>query len=188
MRLNRSLYHVPEWTEADGTKFSAGSLEDLFRLVAEYRVRKGLPAGNPEEEFTARMCLEFPAMCHRRGAAPRKAVGIPSGAGGLKEKVLTWLAAVVQRPTAKVSKAEADRRAQVCAACPMMRDSSGGCSSCADTMRALRNEILGARRESYPGLGGCAVLGEDCRASVWIEQPAANNPQLPVKCWRKPSN
>lgn len=87
-----------------------------------------------------------------------------------------------------VDQSEAERRAEICAKCPMQISASGcwGCKGIAGMLPA----IAGARKTSYdPQLKACGVCG--CYNAVAVHLPkegqGGDGLEFPEWCWKKPN-
>lgn len=166
---------------------TGGSLEELFAKIAAYRRRHKMEPGNPEKEFTDRFCEDNPAYCFGapKGTAKREAPRL-----GLNTRILNWVERMVSlaKKFRRVDKAEAKRRADICAGCPKQKEWESQCTTCAVSVRQIRRSLVGrlmAKFSEPTRLRGCDVLGEDPQISVWMDIPPVKNPDLPKGCWRR---
>lgn len=89
----------------------------------------------------------------------------------------------------KVDIEEANRRATICAACPLNQP-SGGCSACAaNAMREAVTQILGRDRTvAHDSLNVCHICGCSLKVAVWVpmELLLKHKPETadrPAWCW-----
>src|SRR6266446_9955804 len=89
MTLNPNVYpkggHF--FTESDGTRIAGDTWAGVIERVRRYRVRRGLPEGNPTAEVITQACAREPVICVRDNPAYDHQVR----RGNFKGRVLTWL-------------------------------------------------------------------------------------------------
>jgi hypothetical protein len=86
-----------------------------------------------------------------------------------------------------VPQSEANRRAEICAGCPMNR-SIAGCTPCRNLVSLVFNVIGNRRTPLDARLGACGVCGCSLSASVHIPLenfPAKPKYEYPDWCWKK---
>lgn len=212
MRINVNLRPSGGYVfkDHDGSMHRSSSWPAVIQKVRDYRVRKGQPEGNAEDEVMKQACERYPTLCGAtannipptgvgrvrsaprppvivQASAPRRATAAP-----LKARVLLWLTELFNRrvrrePIALVSPEEAAARESICAACPKNMEMEGsGCSSCRKILSDYRDSIIKSRRR-FDRLHGCAVLGVDLVTAVHLDEVRVDNPALPANCWRKAS-
>lgn len=192
LKINAGLYpHKGRFfIDIDGARHSGQSWAEIAKKVTDYRKRAGLPAGKPADEITAQVCARDPSVCNKAETGPVQTRRVGVG-GTMKGRVLEWVNGMRRhkhetgQPLGKVSSAEAAKRAEICAGCPRDKDISKTCSTCAETLSAMRKELTGDSRVFDDRLGGCEALGIDLRLAVHLDEVRVHNPELPAHCWRK---
>jgi len=185
MKFNQNLHPKNGgylFIESDGSPLRGDSFRSLVARVQDYRKRNGFSLGDPEGEVTQQLCARNPALCsHETPAAKRKKQEV-----SLKGRLLSWLSRQRQKkqPLDFVDAQLAERRAAICASCPMNQALPEGCSSCRVAVREMREELLGNRKIDRR-LYGCIILGHDCAVATHLEEIRTDNPELPAQCWRK---
>lgn len=120
--------------------------------------------------------------------------GIPTGPRTVHwshiESFLKTLAAFVVGPDPLVSQEEADRRASICARCPM-NVGMHGCAMCRSALDALREKLTTRRTALDDQLKACGWCSCDNRAQVHVPLSAlaAGKKSLPLPptwCWQHP--
>ena len=185
--FNPNLYPPDGYVfeDSDGVKHRGDSWKDLFRLIREYRVRNGKPAGDIEAEVNTQHCAKAPGLCH----APPGPPPAPLSAG-INHRVLNWLGYILtnrrQKGTpALVAPEEAARRAAICAVCPQQHALSSACEACLHSVRDARKAILAEVTPANRSLSPCGALGEDCFVSVHLDLKPENEPGMTPECWRR---
>jgi hypothetical protein len=171
--------------ETDGTIFRGPNWNSVLKQVVAYRERAKLPKGDPLREITEQACARQPAICFddQGRVAPKTQLS-------LKSKCLKWLNGFFQakekgESLAFVSAGEAEKRAEICRACPANHDLNiSGCSSCKQSFAEFRKGILESRVQ-LKGVHGCGVLAVDLKVAVHLDEIRIDNPNLPAVCWRK---
>jgi hypothetical protein len=120
------------------------------------------------------------------GAVVQPDASMPALTFALAARFLNTMIGVI-RDRKFVSREEAERRAAICLACPLHRDSIGGCASCSALLRKVERSM-----KAYPldaRLGWCGACG--CRLSVkcFLENSTLNRaetekPPYHESCWR----
>lgn len=181
------------FVDEDGVRHRDSSWELLARRVASYRKRAGKPPGDPLAEIQAQVCARLPQYCVdtdvQPAPAPRRAAREPIGSGALTERVLKWLADMLNLRRAggagKVSAAVAAQRARICAGCPMNQGLNQSCGRCARTRKEAAGVLLEGTQRVNGKLGGCKVLGVDNSVAVHLDLGRDNRDGLPGHCWRR---
>jgi hypothetical protein len=170
--------------EDDGTVIVGKSWSAVIARLKSYRNRNKKKTGNAEREVYAQACKQSPETCSGDSSEQRFARQVVS----VKGRVLAWFARMRQKRDSQgisfVGDDERNQRVQICAGCPNNTQYPGGCSSCKKVVTEFRKDLVGGRAIDSR-LAGCAVLGEDVAASVWLEEVREENNDLPAHCWRK---
>lgn len=182
--------------DEDGVKHKADQWEHLAVRLATYRKKAGKPPGDPHAEIEAQVCARQPGYCRETQQVPstprevaRQQTSPRYNPGQLTKRVVRWLLSMLKARRAggakRVTPAEARRRAEICARCPMQRGLSQACGSCTATKKQAAEVLMAGARRVPQELNGCVALGEDTSISVYIEQDPAKPDGLPAECWRK---
>ncbi len=186
--MNPNLYPPNGYLfrERDGSVHRGLSWKDVKKKVKEYRERNNIPVGDVWEEIMTQQCASSPGLCRDSDPGPVRVVN-----DGLtfNKKVIGWLAwALGQKRLndwALVDEDEVDRRAAICASCPMQKSLNESCGACLETIRTSRKVLLDGKKPKYQNLQPCAPLEEDCASSVHaILEPKVSH-ALPGNCWRR---
>lgn len=176
-------YTQPE----SGHFFSGISWNQLFESVGKHRRGNGYDVAEGwelrfEEEFCVQNQLVGTRWCPREDHREK-----PPGCGGY-EAVRRFLNSSLNIIKAKgdvfVDQKEADRRAAVCAGCPM-NATVPACYGC-NGFRAMISKIRGSRTTAQdPHLRQCAVCCCENSVKVWIKEEVVDNSGLeyPPHCW-----
>jgi hypothetical protein len=157
------------------TWFSGPTLDIVIQKVTDYRVANSLPIGDPSREIQ-----DFNAAKTRKIVPTKISVT-------LRERVVKWIESQLRIKPKYVDEAEADRRAAICAQCPhnLAKWTEGEkCKRCVENANRGTAIILMGRKQ-HPPIGACDILEQHNRAAVWLDQPKADNPDLPDFCWKK---
>lgn len=182
-------YRVPE----DGSTISAGSVPQLIKDVLRYYQVNGfqIPPALDDAVLT-HICTTYWQCLDN---------GIPNSVA--KGAVRSWSLQDVARFSqtlfgaliggTKVTQAEADRRAAICASCPANVRPEGcvGCNS-----RAMKEAIALVSRAGKtrfdPVLFSCRFCGCFINSVIWFplevlqkNTPTEENRDLPAHCWKK---
>ncbi len=173
-----------KFRERDGSVHRGNSWEHLRKVVEAYRLRAGRPVGDVWTEIQDQICGAAPGFCREVADGPDVKQGTP-----FNGKILQWLAWAIGRKRVNAWKAvteeEALRRAAICQGCPKQRGLSQVCGQCIKDVNAARLVLRDGVPSAHQNLHPCAVLKEDCAASVHAELTPSNNPELPAHCWRR---
>lgn len=195
-------YHYEE----NGKKIveDAISYEDLIERLAKYRAANGLPLGDPQRDVDRYICTNYPNMCGGQMPTP-----VDDGTDPIelcygqpvkrtpRERVMQWAANRMQKvgQIELVDRDEANRRATVCAMCPMKRrwnEPVEGCPGCNAYVEEAEVNLFKIRRAKHTDLqiGGhmCDVAGHDLETASFLEEPALRHRRnyaglLPSNCW-----
>jgi hypothetical protein len=165
----------------------------LVKKVSQHRQNNNIPQDENlfneiEEQMCERMSVEDrDAHC---GAGAR----IPKSIGWRQvESFLKTAGAFIASGGQLVDQAEAERRAAICAACPL-NVGMHGCGVCRATVDAFRATILQRSTSQDAGLLNCGVCGCENRTQVHIplETLRAGTGDLDYSlnpaCWKRPEN
>jgi len=173
-----------KFKEPDGTLIVANTWAGVIARSRLYRKRNNLPAGDPDAEVHAQVCARTPSICvHDDGGTTQRATQEVS----LKGRVLRWFGEMRQRKPGFVDEHSAKARAAVCKQCVESVGLPEGCTNCRRVLNEMRRGLLGGGRPAEDRLThrGCAVLGGEPAAMVWIDEPTVENAALPAHCWKK---
>ncbi len=169
-----------------GTEFKHNVFSEIMRKIRDFRAANGLFLGDGwEQEVESRMCenYQFPVWRFEgEPELPRRTTLADV------QRFLRVAAGWLSNGAELVDQAEADRRAELCAACPC-NVTIEGCLPC---HRLIDNAagLLGNRATRYDGfLKGCAVCGCSNAAQVWfpleaLHKGVAPEMKFPSHCWK----
>jgi hypothetical protein len=171
-------------------RIESHSYQALADAVLQYRINNKLPVGNPLREVFDYVCNNHPHFC----TSPT----LPNQGSKqtLASRVATWMAQLYQSSRsiliefAFVEQGEADRRAAICAKCPLNEDWRQGCGSCRESTKQIGFTFRAGRKsKDEGGLMACSVTGQENATAVWLKAPPSLSPethnQLPEHCWRR---
>lgn len=160
----------------------------LIKKVAQHRQNNKLPMGDVAKEIEEQICerMEAADQLANCDSGTRYA----SSVGWQQvEAFLKTAGAYVASGGALVSQSEAERRAAICAQCPL-NVGMHGCSICRATIEVFRSSILKRSTEKDKDLRACGVCGCENKAQVHLplatlragtgELDYSPNPQ----CWK----
>lgn len=185
-RINFNLFPKDGYIfiDKDGTRIVGSNWKQVIVRLADYRKRNGMPLGDPEQEVHDQACERNPAFCSETTEQQKQMVRVAS----LKGRVLGWLSGLTagreKIPLLYVDAAEAKRRADICAGCPLNVAVAEKCSSCKSALKAYRKNLLDGRAINAR-VNGCVILGEDLPVATNLDQIMSDNAELPDHCWRK---
>lgn len=174
---------------ASGFRFQTRSWSSMVLAVREHRIANGypLPPGW-EVELESEVCKNYgPETCQYVDDAPNlepRSIHI-SDVKNFLRVVGTWM----QSGKGYVEQKEAERRSEICAACPKNQEIEG-CTACSNLVGTITS-VLGDRVTKYDGvLKGCAVCSCSNRAQVHIplevlQKGITENMSFPTHCWKK---
>jgi hypothetical protein len=190
LRINPDVFPTGGWNfvDPDGVTHNGASLKHLVERVTDFRVRRGVPVGDPFQEVTNYLCSNNPMACKdgiRKAPKPVSALNAFSG------QVALWMSRVyrgmLRLPDTRVSRQVAETRSAICARCPHQQSWQSSCGGCSNSILQVGIQIRNSQDvKNAAALRGCEMLAEDTRTSVWLDrlQPV-HNPSLPENCWRK---
>ena len=194
---DRSLVPGNQWSayvsETD-TTFHAPSRHQLIPKVAAHLRGNGLaPMITPDSDIEHYICLSM-GEAHRA----RRCVFCPELRTTSPARVATGLSDVVafldfalKNGFAQVPQEEAERRAQICAMCPMNVPVSG-CTACGITRLLVdkASAVLAGRTTSLDSkLHACAACGCQLKAKVHLDiKTPYRGDNFPAYCWQRKPN
>lgn len=168
-------------------EFSASTLRAVVRSVAEHRRSNHLPAGDPEADIQNFVCASLPkgsGNCVHELDGEDYALKTHFTMEDVKRFIQAAISAIGSRGL--VEQPEAERRAAVCAACPL-NTTVGGCWRCKGLADWLFR-LIGARNTAHAGrLNQCGVCGCSIKAKIWlpldVAQGVSEGYKFPSWCW-----
>jgi len=171
-----------KFQEADQSWHVADTWGGVVARVTAYRRRRGVEIGNVHQEVIEQACRREPVLCTEANAATQTKLREAS----LKTRTLNYLNSLRGKQHSFVDDKLARDRAAVCAGCPLNIPLNEGCSSCRESLKALRQDIIGDRHRDGR-LNSCAILGEDIQTALSLDSQTVVNGELPAHCWRRRS-
>jgi len=184
-------FHLPV---GGGVVLHANSLENLVKIVFEWRIRNNVPPGDIEDDINSYYCARWPKFCTAEASDTDPTIPHVSSEPMLN-RVSRWVSTVahamprggypLESPT------EAERRAAICAACPKNGGWRGGCGGCSATTLAILQQLKQLKKTGKDGsLMGCTVGGWENGAAIWLPASTtapseSQRTALPEACWRK---
>jgi len=169
-------YAQPE-TGAVFTGFSYGLMRDQ---VVSHRRAMGIPFN--DADFQDELCLQNTAIdCDGRPIRPEDRHLTIADVRRFLSSLSSWDGRFVDQE-------EAERRATICAGCPM-NVVVHGCKGCGGILKWVKEKLGGLTTSKDRALESCAVCGCFNAVSVWIPLEAQNVEGLtfPAHCWKQPS-
>ena len=169
-----------------GFEFAASTLRELVKKVATHRKSNGLAAGDPSADIQDFVCAQLPI-------GSESCSHVIEGDYALKthftmEDVKRFIQAAVSalRGRGLVDQTEAERRAALCASCPL-NTTVKGCWRCKGLAEWLF-KLIGARTTAHASrLNQCGVCGCAIKAKIWLPQDVAQKVSegytFPSWCW-----
>src|SRR5215469_14164067 len=181
----------------------AESFTDLIAKLAHYRATNSMPLGDPQADVENYICTNFPNMCGRIAQPPEEGVDPIELSYGQpvkktpRERVMQWAANRMQKVGVVefVPMDEAERRALMCAACPMKRqwnepiEGCPGCQAYVEEIEVMLFKLRAGKHTIIMNDGHmCDVAGHDLEAASWMEEPALRHRRnyegkFPEICW-----
>ena len=189
IHINQQVVPPGGWHFFDlGIRLSADSYEELYKVVLRFRLQNRAPIETIQEEINRYIAGLSPSHVIRvtpPPTTPKKK--------GLGDRVYDWACSTYSNWTPSRRKApmpDAERRAEVCLACPKNLRYRSGCPACvSQTHRLLTALRDGRHSRREQDLGGCDVLGLDTATAILLEDdtigPKVSNNALPKNCWLK---
>jgi hypothetical protein len=167
-------------------KIEGSGYTDLIDQITKYRIDHGITLGNPENDYEAWLCSNYPANCNR---STQEAPAETKKPRTFRERVTSWAANRYARAGTVnlVSQEVANQRAEICSTCPYNQAWREGCPPC---IEATDRTLLLIRQNKKPerAVLGCAIAGHDNSAACFMPEPLlrhrkAYTDQLPGFCW-----
>lgn len=181
-------FHFPD----AGRVLVGDDYDSLITAIIDDRVKNRRPIGDPQKEYLAYVTAHWP---HYSGSAAYVVkAGDPTNiqsTGNLRERVTQWLA---NRYSLRASgnetlldETEAERRAQICQACPHNQEVPQDCPPCIKEVNRV-SFVLREGRDTPTKVKACELMGHDNRAAVFLpEKMLAHRSQykIPSNCWMR---
>ena len=174
-----------------GITITAGSYKELADKIFAYRLQHGIPEGNIEREIDRYVCSRWPHTCQMEPvdygipAQPEKQADILTRVSRVTSRMI---AAMPQGGYQLVNQTEAERRAEICAKCPLNTAWRGGCGSCTANIATLGVTIRKHRNTKFDAsLKACSQTAADLQMLVHLPEsalPVAPEMTPPPNCWR----
>jgi len=180
-----------------GVRSSAVHWDHLVIKVRDERKANGAPIGlELEDEIEAWACLAHPEEVEvfDERLPKRRSLNLDDVVRGTET-----LAAFKMAGSPLVSQAEANRRANICAKCPMNISWSQSCSICSKVENVVMKIVGNVRTERDQQLFSCSICGCSLKAAVHLPNDIlnkANNAEMNeafsvaaqvFNCWHSPS-
>jgi hypothetical protein len=176
------------WQYVDGDVVLKGySLENLYKIVEDYRAENHLPIGDVIGDVNNHICGSYPNFCHGVDSVSVTSVVPPNRQSELLSDITTWAKNLLhsRKPIQMVTPEVAEQRAKICLSCTKNLNWRAGCTSCIAATDRLSASIRQAKEtKSSQVLGGCTIMRHDNRSAIHFEQShfvPTNN--LPENCW-----
>jgi hypothetical protein len=174
---------------SSGIRFRTRSWNTMVLEVREHRIANGvLLSPGWEDELESDVCKNYgPETCKFVDSTPDN--GPRSIHVSDVKNFLRVLGSWMTSGTGYVEQEEAERRAEICAACPK-NQTIEGCTACSNLVGTI-SAILGSRATKYDVvLKGCAVCSCSNQAQVHIpldvlKKGVTQNMEFPDHCWKK---
>jgi hypothetical protein len=180
----------PHFPVAPGVELKAASFDQLYAMIAKWRMENGQVPGDPRADVDKYVCGRWPRACILEKEGPPESERGKS----IGSRVNNWVAITIRNQPPGgyplVLQTEADDRAQICSDCPMNRGWVG-CSNCAAGTRALSARIRRLRNTPLDNqLLGCLVFGHDNQSAVHLAQnipplTEGTTDLIPPGCWKR---
>lgn len=173
---------------------SGPTLKAVLRMVMESRRANGVPCGlEIEQEVEQWICAKYAAEC--KSVDPRvfthRPLTLSHIVAGSRVMLSQWF-----NGRKVVERAEAERRAQICAGCPMNVKFDKPCGGLCPELASVVSGITGAQGTQYDWqLNSCAVCRCFLQAAIWVERETQWNVldentkeqfNAVANCWKKP--
>lgn len=198
MKLGRGRVPPHGWhfEIAPNVKLEAPNEETLVKQIFEYRLRNNLPIGDIERDIDDYYCKLWPEACQKE---PKDWLGSSNVSSPSSEplinRVTRWAAMLIHgQPKGgyiTLSVDEANKRADICAGCPLNQPWRVGCSGCNTSTTTVLAQLRKLQTTRQQGnLMGCSVGGWDNATAAFIPKETLGLSEdqlqsLPDRCWRK---
>lgn len=173
---------IEGWHYLEGEhKIVGESPEDVEQKLFDFRIRNGMPPGDPHGDMIKFWFIKSPEFVEHGSGDADGSARIDSGQLG---GVLLWLQRLIQQgPDLEIGPGVAEQRASICAHCPCNVPLSGdpGIKSEVD-----RRSFILRKGEIVPSLHFCSHHHIDLRVAVRLRNEfLAQSPTQPAHCWVK---
>jgi hypothetical protein len=174
-----------------GFEFAASTLRELVKKVTSHREANGIDVGDPSADIQDFVCAQLPV-------GSETCSHVIEGDYALKthftmEDVKRFIQAAVSALAGRglVDQTEAERRAALCASCPL-NTTVKGCWRCKGLAEWLF-KLIGARTTAHASrLNQCGVCGCAIKAKIWLPLDVAKRVSegytFPSWCWLNDQN
>jgi len=169
-----------------GFEFTASTLREVVKRVTAHREANGLAIGDPSADIQDFVCAQLPL-------GSEDCIHVIEGDYAVKTKftmddVKRFIQAAVAALGSRglVDQPEAERRAAICASCPLNTNVKG-CWRCRGLAEWLF-KLIGARTTAHGSrLNQCGVCGCAIKAKIWlpldVAQQVSEGYTFPSWCW-----
>lgn len=172
------------WVQWEGQQVRGGDWLDLVDNCQKLTVSLGkVPPPDLAKQIENALCSR---LAGNLNCVPCEKTKQTLGFNAIVRWVRAMYQFAIQSKFELVSEQEAERRAEICAKCPMQISASGcwGCKGIAGMLPA----IAGARKTKYdPQLKACGICG--CYNAVSVHLPTDiqqdSNLEFPPHCWKQ---
>lgn len=185
-------FHYIEQINGRELKLESTSVESVQELLLRYRLNNGLPVGNPQQDVVDYICNNWPHFCTDATEPYLTPANPMPREAHLSRRVSDWTVKLWELGAKnEISAQEADRRASICAACPLNADYHGGaCGPCVESLERLGFIWLRSRATRFDDkLGGCRACGQFNKLGVQAgklpDMSDEDRAALDPKCWRR---
>lgn len=170
-------------------KLEGYSMENLYKVVQDYRAENHLPTGDVKGDVNSFICGNYPRNCHGVDSVVVVSVDSPTRQSELLNDITVWAKNILtsQKQIRLVSDELAEARALTCLNCPKNINWKSGCGSCiVATDRLCASIRQGRDTQNTKKLRGCSVLRHDNRAAVFFDKEHFEvTNSVPENCWLK---
>lgn len=200
LTVTRDVDHpVGEWkfvVDQTGVTLKSASAASLQRAVRQHLIVNdvALPDGDFKTWFEDAMCRQQGYPDPYCGEAPPQ---IHSQASSVTwnqlERFAKTMWNLIKTGMNLVPQAEADRRASICATCPLNQEFGLGCAGCRGLLNRVK-DALGSRVTGHDAeLKDCIACGCTLKLKVWVPadvldagEAGNTKPNYANGCWRLP--
>lgn len=178
----------------DGTMIKGYSAANIVDKIGQFRIANQIDYGNPQEDYEAYLCSEFPRLCapsYDEGEAEAMADDTPSQVPALDE-VRRWakLTAYRRSKWGQLETTEtAEARSQTCSTCPLHKEirSLSLCNPCISELDR-QSVLLREGRKLNTNPGYCSATFQDNRSAVFLpkaglERSLERVEETVPECW-----
>lgn len=184
-------FHFIEKHNGVEIRIDSHSVEDTAKALLQFRLNNGIPPGNPQQDVFNFICGQWPHFCHDN-TADYMQTPVPVREEHMSRRAVNWMVRLWNLgANNEIPASEADRRASICANCPLNVDYIGGaCAPCIESLDRLA--FVWRRQRTTPDdakLKGCRATGQLNVVAVQANQlpPLADGDleRLDAGCWRR---